>query len=624
MLSALRKSLVPCSLALLALPVAAQQGAGAAGPIQAAGSAALLGQPTRIFGIDALPIDNATLSIVTQPDGSTTLEVGNLGSSGCDGVSIALPDDGVELVAIAMDPTTMTQPTEVVTVGFDASVDGGAPARAATVTARLGSDPVVGDVWACSVDSAPLGAQTHTLSIRDEGWFHQSLTLGPGDEVIVEAYPKEVYYVENLDDPQNAVFVCIVFAAPTQVLRVDHAGGGSTQLDLQATSLQFVADLAAPPTSLEITGLQLQSADTGELTVSNIAQGFQGGAFTGTDQALLGENGGIIKVSNLGSSGCDGVSIDMGDGQGPGTSIDGGRLDLAPLASGGPVPTGATFEVIVDATVQGEQHDGFASIKCTKGVPGSFDTLEFGCDPKLVAVTWFYELRLAGQLVASGDPASVASFSADRFLDGLAGIAFGNGADAIGDMDGDGISDIAVSPSVASVDGSLYLFDELRLVMDASQAWKVSAITQVTLQATLLPEFSITQYVDKATPKLNLGATHRRGHVTILKEPLSLGGPLTEGHVSALMLDDGPPNQPGIVCLGLAANPTSLKGTTVMPVPFLAVLEFSTDATGGIDLPFVWPAGIPAGFQLFSQVVTVDPFPGAKVWGSNAIQMIAP
>jgi hypothetical protein len=160
----------------------------------------------------------------------------------------------------------------------------------------------------------------------------------------------------------------------------------------------------------------------------------------------------VLKISNLGSSGCDGVSIDNGDGGGPGQSIDGGSLVLAPLSAGGAVLPGATFSVTIDAFVQGSEHEGFASITATKGADGAMDILEFGCDPNLVNVVWYYQYLLDGQVVAQGDPNDVQIFQVGNYFDLLSEVRFGNGPASEDGLDGDGISEIMVgiAPGLAA------------------------------------------------------------------------------------------------------------------------------------------------------------------------------
>ncbi|MFT7464165.1 MAG: hypothetical protein ACI9EF_002514 [Pseudohongiellaceae bacterium] len=614
------------SLALLAVPVAAQQSSASAqnpqlGQVSGTAAAAATGTPPRIFGVDAVAIDLATVSIQMLPNGKQALKVSNLGSSGCDGVSIAAPHDGVESMSVTFEPTTTALPTETVSVEFDAMVDGAAPVLVGTVDLRLQSHPVDGDVWHLSVDSSPLGAASHTVSIMDQGYLSQTISLAAGDELIIGAYPKETYYFENIDDPENSVFVCIVLEKPSKIVGIQHGGGGTTPLNVMATALKCVADIQTPNT-LELTEMRVLSADTGEIYLSGISQGFAGAQITGTDEALVEHTAGKLKVSNLGSSGCDGFSISPG-GNGGGQSADGGSLLFDPLNNGGVIPPGATFTVKLAATVQGELHEDFASIKATKDPLVAMDRIEFGCDPNMVGVTWFYELYLAGQLVVQGDPTLIQSFTMGNHLDSLNGVYYGNGPPAMGDMDGDGIALTMAGPQTANIDGMVYQCDELRLVIPDSEAWRVSAINAVVIEATDLGEFSVTTALDKATPKLNLGHLQVfRGHVTILKEPLSLGGSMEVGSTSALMLDDAPAGQFGILFLSLDVNPTSLKGASLITFPIWAMLNLFTDQTGGIDLPFVWPQGIPAGFELYAQIATTGSSPGGPVWMSNGIALI--
>ncbi|MCB9896537.1 MAG: hypothetical protein H6825_00910 [Planctomycetes bacterium] len=59
-------------------------------------------------------------------------------------------------------------------------------------------------------------------------------------------------------------------------------------------------------------------------------------------------------------------------------------------------------------------------------------------------------------------------------------------------------------------------------------------------------------------------------------------------------------------------------------MPFSALFVFSTDALGGVSLPFTWPAALPPATEIYYQIAVQD---GAAVQGvalSNALQSIAP
>ncbi|MFT7464747.1 MAG: hypothetical protein ACI9EF_003106, partial [Pseudohongiellaceae bacterium] len=549
MINTLRSALSPLCVALLAASLSAQHTPIPDGVGQlSAPELSLGGGQLRIFGVDAVPVGAATLTTAALPGGKLALKLDNLGSSGCDGVSVAPNGGPVAALGLELQPTSQTIPSESLWMEFSGVVGAGQPGLLGGASWQLQSDPVLGDLWALSFDSLALGATSHTLHLLDEGWLGLSTPLADGDALVLEAAPYAVSYGVHRDNPTIYPDFVVQMNPPLKAVGIQHQGGGFTNIDLTVSRVRAVPDVATPST-VTISAVQLRCMDVTELLVSQVSQSFQGASLAGTDQALITQQAGQLVVDNLGSSGCDGVSIDLGDGDGSGTFMAGGVLEIAPPSSSGTTPVGATFRVTLDATVQGEQHLGFASIMARKAPQGSLDNIFFSCDPHTVSLDWRYELRLAGQVVATGDPSTVQLFEVAKAFDRFTEVLYGSGPDTVTDMPGSGIALRSTgAPGLAMVDGVSHTFDELRLVIAASDSWRVTAIDTVTLQSASLGNITILQVDDKPTPAVNLGQLHKhRGHVTVLKGPLAGGGSTEAGAMSSVMLDDAPVNQPGLL-----------------------------------------------------------------------------
>lgn len=271
------------------------------------------------------------------------------------------------------------------------------------------------------------------------------------------------------------------------------------------------------------------------------------------------------------------------------------------------------------AGVQGELHAAFAGATLTRGAPGSPDSLALACDPDLLQLYWDYSCSLAGQVVASGDPANVQTFTLDGAFEHLVQVQAGNGL--AGALEAEGLSLHFDAPIAALIDGSPHQLDTVTLSLAASEAWRVSDVLALNVQGDALGAMTATAWSDESTPAVDVGKEkHWRGHVTVLKSSLTLGGSMQTGKTSAVMLHDYPANEPGGVFLGLAAQPTPFKGGFLVPVPLLSLLFINTDASGGVDLPFVWPSGIPVGFEFYAQAA-VRETPPQEIWITNALRI---
>jgi len=101
---------------------------------------------------------------------------------------------------------------------------------------------------------------------------------------------------------------------------------------------------------------------------------------------------------------------------------------------------------------------------------------------------------------------------------------------------------------------------------------------------------------------------------------LTGSGTQVAGQPAALALGNAAPSAPCVLFVGFASNPTPFKGGLLVPVPAQLVVPFATNASGALNLPFTWPAGLPSGFSLYYQFAIQD---GGAFFGvalSNALR----
>lgn len=100
-------------------------------------------------------------------------------------------------------------------------------------------------------------------------------------------------------------------------------------------------------------------------------------------------------------------------------------------------------------------------------------------------------------------------------------------------------------------------------------------------------------------------------------------GPLSAGSNNRIDLGGALPGVTAFWFLGLAAGNAPFKGGTLVPVPVLLSLPVPTDGAGDSSLPFVWPAGVPAGASFFVHAWFADPAGPKGAAASHALQGIA-
>lgn len=97
------------------------------------------------------------------------------------------------------------------------------------------------------------------------------------------------------------------------------------------------------------------------------------------------------------------------------------------------------------------------------------------------------------------------------------------------------------------------------------------------------------------------------------------GDELSSGGLANLSLTGAAANAPVALFVGLAQNPTPFKGGTLVPVPILLTLSFSTNGDGELTLP------VPGGSGPFTAVLQAAISDGSQIKGvalSNAVEAV--
>lgn len=111
----------------------------------------------------------------------------------------------------------------------------------------------------------------------------------------------------------------------------------------------------------------------------------------------------------------------------------------------------------------------------------------------------------------------------------------------------------------------------------------------------------------------------------IFGDPLLVGaGDLTSGGVDEADLSLAAPNAPAALFVALSSAYLPFKGGFLRPYPFLPLTFWTTSNTGTLLIPFLMPAGIPPGYEIWIQWGIQD---GAAINGvslSNALKGLTP
>ena len=101
-------------------------------------------------------------------------------------------------------------------------------------------------------------------------------------------------------------------------------------------------------------------------------------------------------------------------------------------------------------------------------------------------------------------------------------------------------------------------------------------------------------------------------------------GPLTAGSPATLTLTNTPPNAIMLAWLSFTSAPLNAFGGTIHANPFANQFFFFSDASGGWTATVPWPAGIPAGTEVWFQFLVEDVTSIYGIILSNGVKATTP
>ncbi|MFT7669595.1 MAG: hypothetical protein ACI8X5_002300 [Planctomycetota bacterium] len=339
----------------------------------------LQAQNVQIDGLMNAPLGSGVLSL--SPTGQ--LQVDNLGSSGLDGVRCSLPGSDGARVA----PDFQLAPNEHCTFIANAIVQG-SPTTAALALTLEGQARPSGTTL--QPDFSAIGEQTYGMRVFENGQlaYEQSGLAGPStltNQAGGDSVPQYIYTVVGSGSSQY--LNCVIWDGTV-------IPPGGNPIDCDVVEL-FVSN--SPVQGIE--SLDLTVSGPSSIVLASEEMYFLDQFVSGLDNGLLVPTSGKLKVSNLGSSGCDGFSIAPGPGDA--TEV---AMQMDPIDAGQNPGGEVTFEC-VDAS----------------GNSDAIDVLAIGNEwlfspnfSQLGTIEYTLELYLQGQLVFSeSERSGAAVFSSD-------------------------------------------------------------------------------------------------------------------------------------------------------------------------------------------------------------------
>jgi hypothetical protein len=101
-------------------------------------------------------------------------------------------------------------------------------------------------------------------------------------------------------------------------------------------------------------------------------------------------------------------------------------------------------------------------------------------------------------------------------------------------------------------------------------------------------------------------------------------GTLLPGSLVHLTLGDALPGAATTIVAGFSELSAPFKAGVLVPSPDVLVPGLVADASGGWDVAFGWPAGVPAGFTLYVQAWFADPVTPAGLAASDGLRAVTP
>jgi len=131
----------------------------------------------------------------------------------------------------------------------------------------------------------------------------------------------------------------------------------------------------------------------------------------------------------------------------------------------------------------------------------------------------------------------------------------------------------------------------------------------------------LLQLAGASAPWASLGGGTPGSHGT---PTLAGSGPLTAGSSAGLSLTHAPPGALLLAWLAFSSTPAPFFGGTIHALPFSRQFLFVADGSGAFAVSTTWPAGVPAASEAIFQFLVAD---GSVLWGitlSNALLATTP
>ena len=105
---------------------------------------------------------------------------------------------------------------------------------------------------------------------------------------------------------------------------------------------------------------------------------------------------------------------------------------------------------------------------------------------------------------------------------------------------------------------------------------------------------------------------------------LTGSGPLTSGSTTTISLANAPPSAPVLSWISGSSTPLAYAGGTLYAFPNPLAIFWVANGAGSLSASTPWPAGLPAGLDLWLQFLVKDPSVGPKLTLSNALKLTTP
>lgn len=242
----------------------------------------------------------------------------------------------------------------------------------------------------------------------------------------------------------------------------------------------------------------------------------------------------------------------------------------------------------------------------------------------------------------------------------------GHAVSSLGDLDGDGVIELAVTATGEDDGGGDTMFSDKGCVwiFSLNEAGKIERIRKISQTIgnftgvlddgcrfghalANLGDFNHDGVVDVAVGAIgDDDGGPLRGALWILQvsdlpwtwlggalagaqgEPEWFGeGPLLAGERTDFHLTNAAPNAFAMLLYSVGSNPQPMLGGTLVPALVgtpAALFPVSTSATGTFEWSLAWPAGLPSGATLYTQVWIADPSGPQGATASNALSFELP